>query len=134
MGPPLRSCAEMSKQRQKQTALLLIAILAMLPLHGIQAALASLAHSPGDTHSPAEHVMHDAAGMHACKMHQQNMADTPSGHQCDSSGCDMCGTCAADLPSLPSLLLSHEHLLPEPGDRVQPLRSQSYPLFRPPRA
>lgn len=137
MGPPLRSCAEMSKQRQKQTALLLIAILTMLPLHGIQAALSALAHQPGDVHPPAQHVEHamqDAAGMHACKMHQQNMADATSGHQCDGSGCDMCGACAADLPSLPSLLLSHERLLPEPADEIRLLRTQSYSLYRPPRA
>jgi hypothetical protein len=138
MGPSLRSSAEMPKQLQQRTALLLIAILAMLPLHGIQAALNSLSHQHGDGHPPAQHVEHvmmDSAGMHVCQLHQPESADSASDHhQCNGYGCDMCGACYADMPSHTVLLLSHEPMLLEPGDDGQQPRSQAYPLFRPPRA
>jgi hypothetical protein len=117
--------------------LLLIAILAMLPLHGIQAALATAPHHPGDAHAPAQHAVHvmlDAGGAPACQMNDQQTADSAAGHACAGSGCDMCGACTADLPRHPSLLLPHGRTLPEPGQGLQQPRPQAYALFRPPRA
>jgi len=128
--------AAMSPKLTQRTALLLIAILAMLPLQGIQAALGNLAGDAvvAQSHTDADHDMQQMGYMPGCAMHQPGAGEMPTGSHCNG-GCDMCGTCSAALP--PSLqqksVANGVQLTPPVAETRQPARL-AYPLFRPPRA
>lgn len=120
---------------KRRTALLLIALMAILPLHGL---LAATTHQQGDGHSPVQHQGHmmlDSSGMQACEMPDAAAGQGPhDGHHCDGSGCDLCGACSADLPRGMPLSLDHERYLPESQHPAGRPVSRLTPLYRPPRA
>ena len=124
----------MSPKFRQRTALLLIAVMALLPLHAIQAAWGSLgghvAHGAGHT---AGHAMQQMHGMQGCPMHQPSAQQGHAMGHC--SGCDLCGTCtAALLPTLqlqPTPTSNHPILTAVATWHPAP---PAYPLFRPPRA
>jgi hypothetical protein len=76
--------------------------------------------------------MADASGMHGCQMHDQGGHAATSGHQCGTSGCDMCGTCTAALPQPLTLAMRHDRLLPEAGEDLHPPSSDIPTPYRPP--
>jgi hypothetical protein len=128
----------MSPKLRQRTALLLIAFMAMLPLHAIQAAMGSLSMQHGNAtaqHGHGDHARHhmqQMGSMQNCPMHHPASGHGASSGHC--SGCDLCGACTAAL--LPSLQLqptsNNEHLIPALETRHP--APPAYSLFRPPRA
>lgn len=123
------------KLRQR-IALLLVAGLTLLPLHGVQAAL-GMQVQPTGTMAAAHSVDGDMTGtnaMQGCPMHKMHAGHAVSGH-CNGS-CGLCGVCtAATLPTPPRLhsqLFVRGPLLPVANGQ-RPTLSLSG-LYRPPRA
>jgi len=120
----------MSPRLRQRTALLLAAVLALLPLRAIEAALG---HTPaaGDATLAHHHGQHMAA-MPDCPMHPQAGGHAPGGKHC-SGGCDLCGACTATLPA--GLQLSHVTFSLSLRPALQAWRTDRpvEPLFRPPR-
>ena len=119
-----------------RTALLLVAILAMLPLQGIQAALGSLdehaMHAASLQTQAVGHHMAATSDMADCLMHQPGTGENPGGMHCNGN-CQLCGACAAGvLPGLPLLGIATADA-PFPVSQAHRPAQPSYTLFRPPR-
>lgn len=128
----------MKPRSRQRIALLLTAVLALLPVQGLMAALlqdaAPMDHAAMTAHvghTMAKHAGHQAGGMPDCPIHQPGHGQF-DGHHCNG-GCDMCGACSGAMLPLPALTLTPAGDQP-PGDtRIAQFSEPTYALYRPPR-
>lgn len=123
----------MTHSAHRQITLLLVAIMAMMPLRGLEAALYSLSPDlPQITANAGSQTVTAHLQADACPTHQTSGA--ANDYLCSDMGCDLCGTCVvALLPPQP--LTSHGAEIPQ-ITAVAPSLPQIYPntLLRPPQA
>lgn len=115
-----------------RTALLLVAVLAMLPLQAIQAALGGAGAHGVHATGLAAHDAPAMSDMPACPMHQAGADEAAGGMHC-SGGCKLCGACAGAVLPITQPVLSRGTDHPSPRAETGTLPHPSYALFRPPR-
>lgn len=128
----------MKPRSRQRIALLLTVVLALLPMQGLLAALASgpaSGHAGHAAMASVEHgdhgIRHEASALPECPMHQPGQSGMTSDH-CNG-GCDMCGACSAAMLPLPALALLPAHDPRIPDARIAHSSAPAYTPFRPPR-
>lgn len=119
----------------RRTALLLVAVMAMLPLQAVQGSLVGAgthaSHMLRQVAHRDDHETPAMAAMPGCHMHQGD-ADEASAMPCDG-GCRLCGACAAAVLSVVRCPGPAPADHPSPLVEHRPLPQPAYALFRPPR-